>query len=403
MLGCAKCCSTPCTSSSETRVKRRQFLKVAGSTSLSACLPALGATARAPMWDRTVVLIELSGGNDGLNTVVPYADERYYALRPRLAVARAGVLQLSDHVGLNPALEALLPAWRARQLALVQGVGYPQPNRSHFRSIEIWDTGSDSDQILTDGWLTRLFAATAPPAKFATHGIVLGQAGAGPLAGENARTVVLQTRERFVRAAERLAATPSTVPDNPALAHLLAVRAQTRRAAAALAPGGAAPVAEFPASRIGRQLHEAAAILAAGTPVAALKLAHGSFDTHSNQRNTHDRLLRELAEGLAAFRDALIALALWDRVLVLTYSEFGRRAAENASLGTDHGTAAAQFLLGGRVKGGLYGRAPSLARLADGDLEHHVDFRSLYATIARSWWALPADFLRAHPVIDCLA
>lgn len=386
-------------------MKRRDFLGLAGAACMGAWVPALAATARAPQWQRILVLIELSGGNDGLNTVIPYADARYRALRPRLAIARDSVLQLSEQIGLNPALEALLPAWRAHQLAIVQGVGYPHPNRSHFRSIEIWESGSDSDEIVTDGWLTRLFAANPPPAKFAAHGIVLGQAGAGPLAGKNARTVVLQTRERFVRAAERLNATPAGAPDNSALAHLLTVRAETRRAAAALTHGAGAPLPEFPGSRLGRQLHEAAGILAAGTSVAVLKLAHGSFDTHSNQRGTHDRLLRELAEGLAAFRDALIALQLWERVLILTYSEFGRRAAENGSQGTDHGTAAPQFVLGGSVRGGLYGQAPSLTRLADGDLEHHVDFRSLYLTVARRWWGVPADFLRPrdYPLIEYLA
>lgn len=383
-------------------MQRRDFLKFASLFPAMHFAPV--AHAAGPDWSRILVLIELNGGNDGLNTVVPYADPRYYALRPRLALARDSVLPLSEQLGFNPALEALMPAWQARELAVVLGVGYSEPNRSHFRSIEIWDTASDARQTLTDGWLARLFAAAPPPADHVAHGVVLGH-GLGPLAGGKA--LVVNEPQQFLRQAGRLPETARR-DANPALAHLLGVRAETRRAAGALRERLAQPVeagADFPATRLGRQLETTARLLASGVPVAAIKLSYSGFDTHSNQRATHDRLLRELAEGSAAFRQAMRRHGLWERALLLTYSEFGRRAQENGSAGTDHGTAAPHLLLGGRVRGGLYGMQPPLDRLVDGDLAHRVDFRQLYLTVAQRWWGVRADFLAGRGLLplDCLA
>ncbi len=387
-------------------MRRRDFLHLAASLPLVLWAPRLWARAPSPDWNRVLVLLELAGGNDGLNTVVPYADPLYYELRPRLAVARDQVLPLSPALGFNPALQALLPAWQARELAIVLGVGYDNPNRSHFRSIEIWDTASDAEEVLTDGWLARSFAANPVPAEFAAHGIVFGR-DAGPLAGAHGRNLVVQEAEQFLRQAAELRPA-HTASGNPALDHLLNVQNETRRGAEVLrarlmqAPR---PASAFPGTRLGRQLEVAAILIAARTPVAVIKVSHGSFDTHANQRTQHDRLLRELAEALAALRAALIASGDWQRTLVMTYSEFGRRARENGSLGTDHGTAAPHFLLGGRVKGGLYGQQPALAALADGDLRHHLDYRSLYTTVAQRWWGLPRDAIaaRAYPPLDCLA
>jgi uncharacterized protein (DUF1501 family) len=391
-------------------MRRRDFLRLTGLASWALLAPAAIAAVRAKPaaenFDRTLVLLELHGGNDGLNTVMPYASDDYYRLRPRLALARDSVLALDERLGVHPALEPLLPAWREKELAVVLGTGYPNPNRSHFRSIEIWETASRSEQTLAEGWLARLFAAHPPPGDFAAHGIVLGR-GEGPLAGPRAHNVVVREMRSFLKQAGRLEAHPAHT-GNAALAHLLAVSDETRRAAQRLQQN-LTPLAEtgadFPSSRLGRQLQTAVQILAGGARTAVIKVAHGGFDTHANQRATHERLLRELAEALAAFRAALKHRGLWDKVLVMTYSEFGRRVAENGSQGTDHGTAAPQFLLGGKVKGGFYGEQPSLARLQDGDLMHTVDFRSLYLTVARRFWQLPGNFLssRDFPLLPCLA
>jgi uncharacterized protein (DUF1501 family) len=196
--------------------------------------------------------------------------------------------------------------------------------------------------------------------------------------------------------------------NNAALAHILQVQRELSHASSDLQSRlqQAPPLSgTFPATPIGKQLQTAAQLLVAKVPVAVMKVSLGSFDTHANQLGQHERLLKELAEGLVAFRQAVQQTGQWDRVLVMTYSEFGRRVSENASVGTDHGTAAPHFLLGGKVKGGLYGPTPSLTDLQEGDLKYQIDFRSLYSTLITNWWGLPVTMFgkQDYAVIDCLA
>jgi uncharacterized protein (DUF1501 family) len=344
---------------------------------------------------RILLLVELKGGNDGLNTVIPYADPLYRALRPDIGLAREKVLQLDEHVGLHGKLEPLMEAWRARDLAIVQGIGYPDPNRSHFRSIEIWDTASSSGQTLGVGWVARALSHAALPRAAGVDGVVI-DTNALPLMGPALRTIVMQDAEAFLR--QPTAPTKGPVDDggNPALRHLLAVQREVNAAAAGLraklqaAPDPARDYAEE--GPFGQQLDLATRLIAGGVPVTAVKIALAGFDTHAKQAPTHEALLAALARGLATFRHNMIAAGRWDGVLVLTYSEFGRRARQNASHGTDHGTAAPHFVLGGRVKGGLLGRQPSLADLQDGDLRHTVDFRDVYSAVARGCWGQSIGF-----------
>jgi len=359
---------------------------------------------RQPRWDRVLILIELHGGNDGLNTLIPYGDPRYYEARPRLGIPRERVLQLNGHMGLHAALEPLMRSWDERELAWVQGVGYANPNRSHFRSIEIWETASDSEEILDEGWVARLFENYPPPANLMADGIVLGRRDAGPLSGKVARTIALDDPQQFLARASRVQAI-TQASSNPALAHILQVQQELTHAASDLAQRlQASPslATSFPATSIGRQLQTVAQLVIATVGVVVVKVSIGSFDTHANQLGHQERLLKELAEAIMAFRQAVQQAGQWDRVLMMTYSEFGRRVGENASSGTDHGTAAPHFFLGGKVKGGLYGKAPSLVDLLDGDLRHHVDYRSLYQTVITHWWGVPA-VNQSYPAIDCLA
>lgn len=371
-------------------MQRRNFLGALGLLPLAAGLPNL-AFAAAPGADyrNLLVLIELKGGNDGLNTVVPYADAAYYQLRPRLGIPREQVIQLDAQVGLHPALQPLVSLWAARELAIVQGVGYPEPNLSHFRSIEIWDTASRSNEYLGEGWLTRAFQAQPVPRSFAADGVVVGSQDLGPLAGAGARTIALANTEQFLRQA-RLAGDAPMPPRNPALAHILKVEEDIVQAASGLS-GNQAFRTEFPTGAFGNALHTAAQVIAGKSGVAVVRLTHNGFDTHNGQPGVHQRLLKELAEGLLAFKGALQEIKRWDSTLVMTYAEFGRRAQENGSLGTDHGTASAHFMLGGRVRGGLYGEAPSLSRLEGGNLVHTVDFRSVYATVIEKWWGVSSS------------
>jgi uncharacterized protein (DUF1501 family) len=359
---------------------RRDFL-AAGIAALF--VPGL-ALAQASGYRRLLVLVELKGGNDGLNTVVPYADDTYHRLRPRIAIRPDEVLKLDGRTGLHPALEPLMPLWQEGELAIVQGVGYPSPNLSHFRSIEIWDTASRSDQYLGEGWLARAFAAHPVPAQFAAGGVAVGGAEMGPLAGA-ARAIALTQPEVFLRQA-RLAR-PVGAGRNSALDHILKVEAGIVEAAARL-DAGVQFGTEFPRGRFGNAVRVAAQLAANPSGIAAVRLSLGGFDTHQNQPGVHQRLLGELAAGLVALKSALTEAKRWDSTLVMTYAEFGRRPQENNSNGTDHGTAAAHFITGGRVKGGLYGEAPRLAELDGGNLRHGVDFRGLYATALERWWGV---------------
>jgi uncharacterized protein (DUF1501 family) len=362
---------------------RRDFLRLAAGVSIAGAAPGAfaGESGR-----RLLILVELKGGNDGLNTVVPYADPEYARLRSRLAIPRDQVVTLTEKTGFHPSLEKLLPTWRDGKLAIVQGVGYPQPNLSHFRSIEIWDTASKSDEYLEEGWLARAFAESPSPADFVSDGITVGTAGLGPLAGSRIRSIALTNPERFLRGA-RLAH-PGGEARNPALRHILKVENDIQVSARRIAPGREFK-AEFPAGPFGIAVKTAAQLAANPAGVSAIRLSLAGFDTHSNQANLHANLLRQVGEGLAALRSALEEAGRWDSTLIATYSEFGRRPRENQSNGTDHGTAAVQIAMGGRVKGGLLGAAPALDRLdGNGNLPFAVDFRSYYATILDRWWGI---------------
>ncbi len=379
-------------SSAERTMERREFLTTLGVATVTALLPG-GAFAQrdAAAYSNLLILVELKGGNDGLNTVVPYADKAYYEVRPQLALPREQVLQLDQRTGLNPALEPLMPLWRGGELAVVQSVGYPAANLSHFRSIEIWDTASRSDEYLAEGWLARAFAAAPPPRRFAADGVVVGSAEMGPFAGSSTRAIVLTNTEQFRRQA-RLAG-PAGRTRNPALGHILRVEQDIARAAAKL-DGGHTFTTPFPRSPFGNAIRTVAQVAASSAGVAALKVSLDGFDTHSNQPGRHARLLKDLADGLAALRAALLENGRWNSTLVMTYAEFGRRPRENLSRGTDHGTANAHFVLGGRVRSGLYGLPPGLSRLdGNGNLPFAVDFRDLYATVLERWWG--ADSARA--------
>ncbi len=367
---------------------RRTFVKRAAALPLAALAPrlAFGLAPTGAGYRNLLMLIELKGGNDGLNTLVPYADPAYYALRPKLAIARDRVVQLSERVGLHPALEPLTALWKNRELAVLQGVGYPEPNLSHFRSIEIWDTASRSDEYLQDGWLTRTFGAAPTPKEFAADGVIVGSPDLGPLAGGGTRAIALANTEQFLRQA-RLAVAEGKATNN-ALQHILKVEGDILQAASHLKADYAFSI-EFPEGPFGNAIKTACHVVANRAGVAVVRVTLSGFDTHSGQPATQARLLRELAGGVTALRSALLELGRWNDTLVLTYAEFGRRPKENLSSGTDHGTSSVHFALGGRVAGGLYGEQPALDRLSgDGNPAHAIDFRSVYATVLERWWGV---------------
>jgi uncharacterized protein (DUF1501 family) len=373
------------------KMDRRSFLEAASGFALAGALPGISwAAAPDGNYRRLLILVELKGANDGLNTVIPYADPAYRRLRPRIAIERDKVLALSDSAGLHPSLEKLLPAWSGKELAIVQGIGYPEPNLSHFRSIEIWDTASKSSEYLEEGWLTRAFGKRPTPKGFVADAVVVGSNDMGPLAGHSARAIALTNTEQFLRNA-RLAKADTSATRNPALAHVLKVERDISDSAGRL-NADVAFRTEFPQGPFGNAVKTAAQLAANPAGIAVIRLTLNGFDTHANQAGPHANLLRQLGEGLAALREGLIETGRWNSTLVLTYAEFGRRPQENQSGGTDHGTANVHFALGGRVKGGFYGEAPRLEQLdGGGNLSHAVDFRSIYATVLGKWWEVDAQ------------
>lgn len=339
----------------------------------------------------TLVLLQLAGGNDGLVSVIPFSDPALAAARKTLVPPEADLLKLDGKLALHPALAPLLTAWNEGDFAIALGVGYPDPNRSHFRSTDILETASSSREVLNTGWLARLLTpATRPPAIFADS-LILGETQAGPLKGPGIHNLSLDNLDAFLRDAAQIESAPSGKQGS--LGYINSVQQDIIAAASVLAgikPSIKEPAVPFPDTGLGRQMKTSFQLLAAGLRVPVIKLTLRGFDLHSGEKPVQERLLAELAGAVAAFRLNLIQAGLWDHVLVMTYSEFGRRVEENASNGTDHGTAAPVFILGGKVKGGFYGTQPSVAPadLEQGDMMYTLDFRALYRTVAEGFWGI---------------
>jgi uncharacterized protein (DUF1501 family) len=343
---------------------------------------------------RRLVVVQLRGGNDGLNTVVPYTDGAYYAMRPSLAVTSGDVLPVDQTSGFHPAFAPLLPWWQTGRMAVVQGAGYPGPDLSHFRSEAIWYT-ADPMVATTDGWLGRWHAALASPSP-----VGLTTVGALPSPGLTAVGYVpaaIQDPDSFGFDLV------SPIPQDSALRRqllrdgfthgaaggdLLAEVAGTGLAADAIVdlvatvPPEDVPPVSYPATALGADLTTAARLLAADLGTRVVWVTTGGFDTHADQDDTHTALLSDVASSVAAFLTDLEARDLSSRTAVLIWSEFGRRPQENGSLGTDHGAAAPAFLLGDPVAGGMIGAQPDLTSLDwGGNPRFDIDFRSIYETV----------------------
>jgi uncharacterized protein (DUF1501 family) len=350
-------------------------------------------TSAATAGTGTLVLVTLYGGNDGLNTVIPYTDARYLGGRPTLGFQPDQVLPLADGLGLHPDLKGLKALWDAKQLAIVRGVGYPNPVRSHFRSMDIWQSGSP-DQAVDTGWLGRWLDATGTdPMRALSIGSTLPrllagekQAGAAIAGGSAAIPGVARMglalasldgpgRDRTGLAARVASSGADLLKVQHTLADLLGGSPGSAAAAAPARPPGQAQ------GQLAAQLDVVAKLINAGSPTKVYQVAMTGFDNHAQEKDTHTRLMGQLDQGISGFFRALHPGA-GHGVSLMTYSEFGRRVAQNASGGTDHGTAAPLFVAGPRVRGGqFYGDQPSLAALDQGDLHYTTDFRSVYATV----------------------
>ncbi len=363
--------------------------------------------------DTILVVLQLAGGNDGLNTLVPYEDDAYHKARPRIRKDAKDLIKLSDGIGLNASMPHLGEMYKEGGLAVVQGVGYPNPNRSHFVSTSVWETADPLARSNT-GWVGRYFDNACPGAD-PTVGISLNKTHPEAFGAMKNPGVSLSTPElyRWIHGGGEKAEAEAffnslNSPDAPVdgasidepptgkvggiagesnLDFLERVAMDARvssKKILELASRHRSSV-NYDGTPIARSLNMVARMIAGKMPTRVFYVSHGGFDTHNQQINSHDRLLGQLDGALKSFFADLKAQGNADRVTVMTFSEFGRRVSENASNGTDHGKASCLFVAGAPVKGGLYGRYPSLTDLDKGDLKHTVDFRQVYATVLEDW------------------
>jgi uncharacterized protein (DUF1501 family) len=354
--------------------------------------------------DRVLVVLQLGGGNDGLNTIVPFGDDAYHRERPSLKLPGDQLIKVDDYLALNPALKELQGLLDAGQLAVINGVGYPNPNRSHFRSMEIWHTAVDSDRVSDTGWVGRYFDNACTGSADPVAGINVGSQIPQAFDGEKGVGISFQNPTHFQYRSgtagdsdsrfrqlngvgEMRSESESTIDylrhttANVALSSdkVIAASRKTRNSA------------KYPNTPLGRDLKQVADLIAADLPTRIYYVSYTGFDTHANQPNQHSRLLATFSQAVAAFQRDLNRSGLSGRVTTMCFSEFGRRVKENASRGTDHGTAGPMFVIGDHVKAGMHGKYPSLTDLDKGDLKHGIDFRQVYATVLQKWFDLAPD------------
>ena len=339
---------------------------------------------------KRLILVELSGANDGLNTVIPIKDERYGELRPRIKIDRSKAFNLGNGLVLNSAMRTLDGALQAGDLAIMQGLGYPGQNRSHFKSIALWETGGDGTKSGKNGWLTEDIEQMTGSDQLDAHGISL-DGGMGIFASPSGVWLSMTSLGQFSTLQKKLVIPNQTLSSNPALSFVLD-RAHALNSSMQSISSKISRLRNknlnINAGDFGKQASMAAYLIDAGISAPVLKLKIGSFDTHENQTWRHRRLLQDLSKGLSGLRRALIKSGHWDNTLIMTYSEFGRRAKENESGGTDHGTAAPHFLMSGSLEGGLWGIHPDLGNLTDGDVKFTTDYRVVYDKILSDWFGL---------------
>ena len=375
--------------------KRKEFLQIGSLATATMMLPkflkAFEQKNMVPAGNKVVVVIQFSGGNDGLNTVVPISNDIYYRERPRLAITKDKALNLTTDVGLNPALEAFKGLYDDGSLAILNSVGYPNPDRSHFRSMDIWHSASASNDYVHTGWLGRYLDAQCKGCDKPTQALeiddVLSLALKGNekngLAFTDPRRLYSSSNEKFykdINAAHQ--STEETVD------YLYKTMSETLSSAdyifqqSKLHPTNAV----YPATEMGKNLKTISSLIMSDINTKVYYVSLGSFDTHVNQEAQQKRLFTELNDAIKAFTTDLKKNNRFDDVLMMTFSEFGRRVSQNASNGTDHGTANNMFFISGGLKEkGVLNDMPNLADLNDGDLKHKVDFQNVYATVLNKW------------------
>lgn len=379
-------------------MNRRDFLKASALASGTVLMPGflqrLLARGFRPSTEKVLVIVQLSGGNDGLNSLVPYRNDLYYKARPSLAIPKEEVLKVDDDMGLHPQLSPLRPLYDNGQLSFVQNVGYPNPDRSHFRSMDIWHTATDADVYGTTGWLGRYLDHSCTEPNCTHLALEIEDSLSLALRGEKTSGFAVSDPKRLRNTTQTgiQGAVTELQGDNPTgHAELDFLYKTTRtafqnvealfRAVQGTTLGGA-----YPDGQLGKQLALVAALIAAGLETRVYYVSLTGFDTHVRQQPQQQKLMEQLGGCLAAFQQELQQSGQADRVVTMVFSEFGRRVAQNASGGTDHGAGNALWLMGKNLQQpGFLGQTPDLSKLDRGDIQWEVDFRQVYATLLHDW------------------
>ena len=347
--------------------------------------------------DQVLVMIQLVGGNDGLNTVIPFRSDEYYRVRPNIAIPSNEALSLNTDFGLHPGLSGLDSVWGDGKLGVVHSVGYPDPNLSHFRSKDIWSSASESEEYLDTGWLGRHFnneypGFTESPTEYPLA-VQLGQPSAlllqgpiGPMGMNIPSQTILERLSTGGKLYDEQDVPATGYGAQLAFSRLMANNSYQYAGTIFDAFSGSSNAIEYPDSNLAGHLASVARMIKGGLPTRLYVVSLGGFDTHYNQLTRQGNLMAELGGAMAAFQQDIASTGHSEKVLTMTFSEFGRRVEENASRGTDHGTAAPLFVMGDTVNGGMYGDFPDLLDVnSDGNLKHTTDFRSVYATVLERW------------------
>jgi len=380
--------------------KRKEFLHVSSLATASLMLPkflkAFDGKAIVPPGNKVLVVLQFSGGNDGLNTVIPVRNDIYYRSRPKLGIEKNKALALTDEVGINPALPAFKELFDDGSLGILNGVGYPNPDRSHFRSMDIWQSASDSNKYIYSGWLGRYLDAQCSGCSKPTQALEVDDVLSLALKGENNKGLAVKDPKRLYNTShEKYFKEINAAHKNgeePVVDYLYKTLSETLSSADYIFQQSKMRSSNqtYPATGLGKNLKTISSLILSDINTKVYYVSLGSFDTHVNQENQQKRLFTELNDAISAFVKDLKGNNRFQDVMLMTFSEFGRRVAQNASGGTDHGTANNMFLAGGGLKQkGLINPMVDLNDLNEGDLKHTIDFKNVYATILRQW--LDAD------------
>lgn len=376
-------------------IKRKEFLQIGSLATASFMLPkflkALEKPMRVPPGNKVVVVIQFSGGNDGLNTVIPVRNDIYYRERPKLGIAKNEALTLNDETGLNPALEAFKGMYDEGSLAIMNNVGYPNPDRSHFRSMDIWHSASESNQYVNTGWLGRYLDAQCKGCDKPTQAMELDDILSLALKGDENKALAFKDPKKLYNTSNGRFLKDINADHKPGeetVDYLYKTMSATLSSADYIYQQSKAhPTAQlYPNSNLGKDLKTIASLIFSDINTKVYYVSLGSFDTHVNQNDQQKRLFTELNDAVKAFTTDLKNNGRFNDVLMMTFSEFGRRVTQNASNGTDHGTANNMFFISGGLKEkGLLNAMPDLSDLNEGDLKHKVDFKNVYATVLNKW------------------